>query len=495
MCVMKNFLPALITSLLFVIATTAFSQLEYGAFNATGSAYSVSSLTDYQSLGVNPANLGWKRNSNSFNLGFLELGASIYSEPLNKSQIFNDLFGNSDPFQNREERNEAIVNFSDARLWASQSLTLFGLSYQDDKIGGFAFTIREQLRWNSEFNARASEFLFEGYNAPYFDIDSIAPDGDTIGIASNPQLASELYYPTEMSHIFYTEYVFGYGRKLFEKENFAFYAGIDIKYLQGYGMVQYYNPSEAEVVGYQALCPGYGVEWNEPTPSAMSGNGLKTAGTGFGFDIGLSFLLYNKTKVAIALNDIGSIKWDGNVYEGSNADIRVMESKGLNSYDIFGESGGILSDNSNLGEWEGLADKKVELPMHMRVGAQHRIIDEVEVGVEWFQPLKKDVPGSYEKTIVSVGAKYDPADWVQLSAGGTFGGYAGFNLPFGVLFKPVNKETSTWEIGVATRDFISLFKSDDPTVSVAFGFLRFSFGGNQPPKVVTDADAFEKTDK
>ncbi len=492
---MKNVLFVIITSLLCLLSPIAFSQLEYGAFNATGASYSVSSLTDYQSLGINPANLGWKRNINDFNLGFLEIGASLYSEPLNKKQIFNDLFNKSDQFQNQAERNEAISNFTDARLWGSQSLTLIGFSYQDDKFGGIAFTIREQLRWNSMLNGQASEFLFEGYNAPYFDIDSIAPDGDTIGIASNPELASKLYHPTDMSHIFYTEYVIGYGRKLFEKENFTFYAGVDIKYLQGYGMIQYYNPNNNEVVGYQALCPAYGVEWDKPTPSAMSGSGLKTAGTGFGFDIGLSFLIYKKVKVAFALNDIGSIKWDGNVYEGSNADIRIMESNGLNSYDIFRESGGIISDNSNLGEWEGLADKKVSLPMHMRFGAQYSIIDKVEVGVEWYQPLKKDVPGSYEKSIVSVGAKYDPANWVQISAGGTFGGYAGFNLPFGLLFKPVNKESSTWELGVATRDFISLFKNDNPTVSIAFGFLRFSFGGSPIPKVVTDADAYAKPEK
>ena len=34
-------------------------------------------------------------------------------------------------------------------------------------------------------------------------------------------------------------------------------------------------------------------------------------------------------------------------------------------------------------------------------------------------------------------------------------------------------------MGIATRDMISFFKQNNPTVSYAFGFLRFSFGSKE----------------
>jgi hypothetical protein len=68
---------------------------------------------------------------------------------------------------------------------------------------------------------------------------------------------------------------------------------------------------------------------------------------------------------------------------------------------------------------------------------------------------------------------------VQLSLGISSGGKWGTNVPFGVLFYPIKKETNTWEIGFAFRDMTSWFKRDNPTVSFAFGFLRFSFGAKE----------------
>lgn len=103
----------------------------------------------------------------------------------------------------------------------------------------------------------------------------------------------------------------------------------------------------------------------------------------------------------------------------------------------------------------------------------------IEVGADIYVPLGEKVPGVYEAPVFGVGAKYDPANWVQLSLGVVSGGKFGTNVPFGVLFYPVKKETNTWEIGFSVRDLTSYFKSDNPTVSIAFGFLRFSFGAKE----------------
>ncbi|HSG67633.1 MAG TPA: DUF5723 family protein, partial [Bacteroidales bacterium] len=257
---------------------------------------------------------------------------------------------------------------------------------------------------------------------------------------------------------------------------FRFYAGIDLKLLQGFGILNYNSISMIEVEGYQALSPFYGVKYNEPTPSELNGEGIKTAGMGFGIDIGLTFDIYKNTRVGIAINDIGSIKWDGNVYEGENVPIRSIETAGINNYNIFSESGGIIADNTNLGKWVGLKDKRVSLPMHMRIGASHRPVDQLSFGVEMLLPMKKDLPGAYTDPYFAGGVKYNPSKWFQLSAGMTYGGGFGFNIPIGFTFIPVNNEQTSWELGFASRDVMTWFKQTDPMVSFVFGFLRFSFG-------------------
>ena len=81
--------------LILLAANFLFAQTEISSFNATGSAYSTSYLTDYQCLGVNPANLGWTRNNHTMNIGFFEFAGSIYAEPLTRSEVVNDLFDNN----------------------------------------------------------------------------------------------------------------------------------------------------------------------------------------------------------------------------------------------------------------------------------------------------------------------------------------------------------------------------------------------------------------
>lgn len=473
---MKICIRILFSLLLVYAVQNSYSQLDGGAFNSTGSGFSVVSLTDYQSLGVNPANLGWQKTNHNMHLGFFEFGLSIYSEPLTKSMVFKDLIGNSANFSNQTERYDAIKRFTDTELIIQISNTLFGFSYQDEKIGGFAFAIRQKIFWKSTLNKQASEFMFDGYNAVYFDSIAVQPNGDTIGYSTNPDEASKIYNPTDISHLFYNEFVLGYGRKLLDKENFKFYAGIDLKLLQGFGILNYNSISAIQVEGYQALGPAYGVNYDEPTPSALTGSGWQTAGMGFGIDIGVSFEIYKKTRIAIALNDMGFIKWNGNVYEGENIPIWKIETPGIDNYNIFSESGGIIVDNTNLGKWEGIKDKRVSIPMHLRAGANHQAMEELAFGLEVLIPLgSDDLPGAYTNPYYAVGAQYCPTKWFQLSAGVSCGGGYGLNIPIGFTFRPVYSENVLWEVGFASRDMLTWFKMENPMVSMVFGFLRFGF--------------------
>jgi hypothetical protein len=334
--IMKKLVQLFFMSALLLSVNAAYSQLELSAFSQTGSAYAVTALTDYQCLGTNPANLGWTRNEHKMNIGLFENAYMAYSEPLTKQQLTHDLFGGGDPFTSQADRDQAVDNFTNALLLARGSTMLIGFSWQDEKIGGFAFQARQRIFWKNQINDKSSSFLFNGWNDSYFDVKITDEEGEVIkGESSDPSKASVVYAPSVISHAWYNEYILGYGRKFVDKENFKFYAGVDLKLIQGFGTVHLQINEDYSVDAYSALGPIYNVEYNEPTPSKMTGEGLQTAGMGYGMDIGVTFEVQSDIKVSLALNDLGQIKWDGNVYEGIDVDIREIESSGLNSYNIF----------------------------------------------------------------------------------------------------------------------------------------------------------------
>ncbi len=465
-------------TILFLIVSVGYSQMEISAFNATGGGYSTTFLTDYQCIGVNPANLGWTWNDNSINLGFLESAVGIYSEPLTRKQVMNDLFKDSDILDSLGKV-QASADFTDKLLWAQAGVTWFGISYQHEKIGGFAFTIRDRMLWSTRMNDEASNFLFQGYNyTSYFDSTANVGTDSTIGYATNSQMASTVYEGSRMQGVWYREYNLGYGRKIIDKEDFTWYGGIAARFITAYAAYQYFQDGSNSVDAFSAFSPVFEVNYDEPTPSQINGSGLKKVGTGWGVDVGFTFLIKQKVRIGVALNDIGSINYNGNVYEGQDVDVYQIETAGMNNYNIFTQGQLIVADNKpgDPSMWVGKESRKVSLPMNLRAGASYLINDQVEVGIDSYIPLNKDIPGRYEKALIGLGVHYDPARWVQLSLGLTTGGNIGTHVPLGVTFYPIRKEHTTWQIGFATRDVISFFKKNNPYVSVAFGFLRFSFG-------------------
>jgi hypothetical protein len=101
-----------------LLGGTLFSQTGITSFNATGGAYSTTYLSDYQCLGINPANLGWTRNNQKINLGLLEFSGFVYSEPLKRSQLVNDLL-DSDLKLTLEQKIQAARDFTDSRFFGA----------------------------------------------------------------------------------------------------------------------------------------------------------------------------------------------------------------------------------------------------------------------------------------------------------------------------------------------------------------------------------------
>src|SRR5690606_34288761 len=74
---------------LVCLSYSAISQTEYSSFTSTGRGGATSFVTDYQSIGINPANLGWtwRFENKKFAFGLNEMSYSIHSEALSKTEI------------------------------------------------------------------------------------------------------------------------------------------------------------------------------------------------------------------------------------------------------------------------------------------------------------------------------------------------------------------------------------------------------------------------
>ncbi len=483
---MKNLSFIVIILFLSTSISSLFSQSISNGFSINTSGFSSAILTDYQTVGLNPANLGWKRNDNLINFGIAQMNYSVYSEPL-KRTLVRELFNEKETAFSQDEKDDAAQRFTDTKLQFEGNVSGLGISFQDEKIGGFGLAIRERVMWNSTFSESISNIMFKGYNASYFDSLAVNIEGDTTGWATNPQLASDILENTKISLVWYREYNLSYGHSIVNSENISIYGGLGIKYIEGYNLLNFSYEEGGDYVAYTAVNPAIGITFGS-SPSRVDNNRYQAIGHGWGIDIGLSAFLFQHIRVAVSVLDIGEIKWDKNVYVIKNDFVKNIEDEGMNSFNIFDLQNTEAFENLKWGGWEGVESHTTQLPMNLRTGAAYILKKKYEFGVEMYVPLNES-PGAYDKILIGGGARLMPVNWFRGSVGVVSGGNTGTSVPVGISFFPFNRSSFTWEIGIATNDITTFFQQDKPTVSLAFGLFRFSFGNlakNETPNSSND---------
>lgn len=111
----------------------------------------------------------------------------------------------------------------------------FLVLHLQQKIGGFAFRVSDRFQWYSKFGETASDILFNGKNAAYFDslqylnpttgITQIIPNHQNMsadslknvlmGLANAPKMIGTLFNNSEIKMTWTREYNLSYGRKIF----------------------------------------------------------------------------------------------------------------------------------------------------------------------------------------------------------------------------------------------------------------------------------------
>lgn len=480
----------LIFSLLIASTYTVFGQAEGSVVSATARAgVATTFVTDYQSIGINPANLGLrpKYETKHVTFGLLEFNASIFAKGVTKQQMSDFIFNGNTLSPNTQT--QAANLFAGNNISANVDLMLLGIAFQYDKLGGLAFSVNDVIRANGNLSQNFTNFAFSGgLSTQYFDKlklnngTTVANDPNnynaynTIGIDSalstNGVSLGKVFQGTDVKAHYYRTFNVAYGREVFRNDVFNVSAGVGLKYVLGY----YYMDIQSK----DGLLKGNVAD--NPTFSALSsnfnipdknngGNIISPVGKGFGFDIGATAEIYEKIKIGISLVNVGGIKYTENTYEVKDTLIKALNYD-ASTADAFNETV----------YWKEGKSFTAKLPTTLRFGGSIALLEKrIEVGADVIVPLNKSA-GNINTTMIAIGGDFYLKRWIKLSSGASIGGnYAnsidGYSthvcVPLG--FTLIAGENGGWEFGMSTRDIISLFDANGKSPLYSAGLCMFRF--------------------
>lgn len=484
----------------------AASQQEFSTFTATGRGGATTFATDYQCLGINPANLGWdfKFGNKKFAIGGPEFSFSLYSEALSKTDLraqFKQAISGDYESLTYDQKLQAGKDFTKTGFALNGSMGSFGFAFMDKKAGGFAVRINDNIQWYSKLGDQAADLMFLGKTSSYFDflqvyingqIDTIPnpnanggdlpstidPDSVISGYSQFPLKLSKLMAGSEITMCWTRDYNFSYGRRLFGDSSFAMFAGVGFKYVQGLAMMEIVSDADGNMEAFSALSPMFTIDYGNAANAAnivqSSGSSFsdafKSVGKGVGFDFGLNIVVANKFKLGAALINMGTITWSGNVFSIKDTFVVNTTNPGLENYNIASQLDEIMGENGLL-KLEGKQERVTKLPGVLRLGSSIVIGKVAELGVDVILPMN-DEPGSFQKPIIGFGGDIKPVKWLKLQAGFVTGGNYDFQIPVGLV---ITTKGGSWESGIASRDAITFFAKNGPVLSFAMGFTRFRF--------------------
>lgn len=492
----------ILTLVLVSGALTLTAQQSYISYTGVGRGVATTFVNDYHALGINPANLGFSENNyeKPITIGTTDLAFSIYSDSLGKDDLRRNLtsvFRDDDEFT-QEQRRQAVGEFAGSNFAFNFDFNYFGFSYQHEKIGGFAFGIRERAQWFSNINQNLSELIYLGNTASYFDsLQFVSEQGDTSrianyesisadsaamvdkGLTSNPMSYSDFLDGSSIRLSWNREYHLSYGRRFVNIDSvFSLYGGIGVKYIQALAFFNF-DASGGTIIANSALTPLLGIDYGPAAlqnPTALgeqSGFMPQSVGQGFGLDFGATAILFNKLRIAASVTNIGSITYDGNIYSlnDPDADFEEFEPSGIEEYNNMSSIDQMVSGDGIL-QLQGEQELQVSLPAIARLGASIQLGKKVHVGAEAVMPFNNEVPGSLNSAVFGLGGDVKVTEWMTLSTGFVTGGNYDYQIPVGINF--VFGE-GAYEIGFASRDAVTFFTQNSPTISAAMGFARVRF--------------------
>ncbi len=334
----KYFAFAFLLVFTLLLAPRLRAQEELGALSpfahGAGGTYAITSR-GLNAVGLNPSLLGLG-TPRPIEISLAPISSLGISAGPSLSQI-NSISGGFDSIASVQVSNtpdsvsrgdsirESIANLlANNGLSSTIDMRIFGISYYDPNLGGFALT------WTMHGIIQAS---VPSALLNYMGVGALARLGQ-----DNPLAPQSL----NLQALWYSEYTLSYGRTLLGEPasgDLQLLGGVGLKYVSGVAVMQM-NPGEFDVndftrypnldlteiehylvgVNYQ-IRSAYPTEFNFTNlPSTISTKLIAnaSAGNGYGADLGFTLGAFDSSQrapwqVALSVSDLGSIQWNSNV--------------------------------------------------------------------------------------------------------------------------------------------------------------------------------------
>lgn len=425
-------------------------------------------VKDWECIGINPANLGWKKN-HDFSISSLIVGISVQSRALDYVQLKNAIMNPADTFSKTDKKLFADLFTCQDGLNMQANIDWLAFSFKVPKVGGFAINIRDRSFGHISMNQNASDVLFNGVNADVFK--------DTLNFLKN---ISTLFDGTKISYMHYREMNFAYGTKLFglggtkDSSKISFYGGLGFKYLWGLGDFETIVENGV-LTGHSALSSKSGVDYGSIknfTPETTSGL-FPSVGTGSAFDLGLGVAV-GKMKITVSAIDIGKINWDKNVLVTDDTLLpkpSQFNFSGINSWNVAGQIGNMFNDSGVVHFRPGAA-YSTQMLSKFRLGIGYEFTRRFVIGADIILPMS-DNPANLENAFVACGMELELATNLAFSLGVAGNSNYGFSMPFGLK---LGHFFQIMEVRLATNDLLTyLSPGKNPNISLAMSLFCFNY--------------------
>jgi Family of unknown function (DUF5723) len=413
-------------------------------------------------IGLNPANLALDDRGSTVTFEFVPFGFRVGSDFINY-QIYQDYFTGEDSLDVNgqpaigpngktvrvgktlsQSDKDAILGLFPGGIAHTQfnfDVTEFGFTVQSEAIGGIGFSVSERVGVNLD--------IPEGYLKML--LDAFPEEGATYSLDNTAITASWL-----------REYNLSYARVLpFElkwMKNIS--VGIGIKYIQGFGYfgtdhylgkIQTVVTRDGTVLLSEPISGNFDfLQYQSRIPdSNYANNIMKPAGTGLGFDFGVSAELFQAFRAGVSITDIGKVTWDQN----------TKAIVGTGHFEISDITQQDSVKNAFKGDKHDTTSFKSSLPTALHIGASLQLDKAAFIGYFPGQLLLaadlhfgfNEEPGNTKTPRFALGAEYRPVNAFPIRTGISIGGRERFQWSLGIGIN-----TPVWDLDFGTESIALL---------------------------------------
>ncbi len=423
----------------------------------------VSSSKGLDAVGINPANLAIK--DDTFTLSLAPVAAHAGSDFLTLG-LYNDYFTGVETSEGRvgkyleDADKQRILNaFRDGvgEVSADVAVRLVGVSFQIESIGGFAFTITDEIAGDIRVPNDYVRFALYG-NTP----GSVFDFSQTSGKAS-----------------WLREYALSFGGTIPQPAFMEWLSiGASVKLVQGYGYYEVQQFNTSLVTSDNGMLTGKvsylsrlaGADPTKPNSGfTVAPFGMPVYGNGTGFDVGFAGGISDFMTVGISMTDIGKVNWEEKIEETYADTTLVIDDPQV-------VANGTAIENSLKGKKRQGAPFSTSLPTTLRAGVAVQVDKvigwmpgEMLLAADYNKGLA-DAPGTTLYGRFSVGVEWKLLKFLPLRSGVSLGGTDRINYALGF-----GLNLGFFDLDVATENMELLWSADDVShASFAVG-TRFRF--------------------